>query len=150
AQLANSGGLWGTPLIFMVPGGEMLFRLGEGEQAPAQRPARTTRPETRRKPARRTPTSEEEPIFRPISRPQPHSAMPGQAEGSSRPIWLTRRVIVLIVASIILIFMVSRSLRWSDQEVPTPPATATMLIMPTSQGTSPTLFTTPAIVTPVR
>ncbi len=138
AGLAEFGGLWGAPQLMIAAGGETLFRIG------AAVTARVARPERRAQVAVRRPTGQRrEPgrldgamqIFEPITRPRP--ALRGRDEAESPPRRLRPRVIVLIVASLILILMVGRSLRWPDPATPTAPTTPTTLMMPTPKGAAP-------------
>lgn len=125
ARLAESGGTWGAPQIFMAPGGETLFRLGAADPAPAPHRGRAARPR---------PQPHEEPTrpVRPIARPQPRPARPARDEGPGQAGWLTPRLVALIIAGLILALMVSRV--WERPEKPTPtatpaPATATATVV---------------------
>jgi peptidoglycan/xylan/chitin deacetylase (PgdA/CDA1 family) len=140
AGLAEAGGLWGAPQIMLAPGGEDLFRIGA---AAPPRPERAAAPPARRSEGRRKGRGGADratPIFEPIARPQPRPALRGRTEAPVAPPWLSRRAIALVVASLILILMVGRSLRWPDATgptTPTPLATPTALLLPTARGEAP-------------
>ncbi len=150
AGLAEFGGLWGAPQLMLAAGGEELFRIGAAEPAPAraarperrpERPERPAQPPATRRPAvprqMRGRLDAAIQIFQPLARPLLRSPLRGRGAADVPPPRLSRRVIILIVASLILILMVGRSLRWPDSTSPSTSTTPTARVLPSPRGEIP-------------
>jgi len=116
AALAGAQEAWGAPQLYLAPGGEQLFRLGEPPVAPAPpeavRTIRTTIPQQRR------------PRFAPIAT---NAGVPTRRiQELSRQFRLRPQLIALIIASLVLIVLVSQVISLPGSTVvPTPVVTPT-------------------------
>lgn len=134
--LMNAAEPWGAPQLYLAPGGEQLFRPGEPPIAPvpseAIRPLRQLAVPLRR--PRFTPT--ETAVGTPTRRLQT----------LRRRFHLQPQVVALIIASLVLILLVSQVINVPGSNVlPTPVATPTPpLLLDPVRIPVPTLFPTPA------
>ncbi len=138
ARLAEMAGAWGAAQLFVGNGGENLFRLGTPAPNPTTAPAQASRP-LRPEPRRRRSKATNAPNQPARSQREPE-ADDVPLPKISIPAWLTPKIAILIVASLILIVLVSQNL--SRPEPVAPPATPTPPLVVTTLPTGTVLSET--------
>lgn len=135
AALANAQEPWGAPQLYLAPAGEQLFRPGEPPIAPA--PPEAVRP------LRQT-TTASRPRFAPTGTSV--GAPTKRLQDLTRQLRLQPQLVALIIASLVLILLVSQVLNVpGSNAVPTPVTTPTPpLLLDPIRIPVPTLFPTPA------
>ncbi|EFO79041.1 polysaccharide deacetylase [Oscillochloris trichoides DG-6] len=144
ARLAEMAGAWGAAQLFVGNGGETLFRIGTPAPIPAATPARPSRP-LRSEPRRRSKATNapNQPV-RPVRREPEEDDVP--LPSISIPAWLTPKVAILIVASLILVILVSQNLSRPDSAAPPATPTPPLVVTALPTGTLPADMPTPTMV----
>ncbi|MEF3273628.1 MAG: polysaccharide deacetylase [Chloroflexus sp.] len=136
AELAAAREPWGAPQLYLTPGGEQLFRPGEPPIAPA--PLAIVRS------LRQSPPGQRMPRFAPTAT---SVGAPGRRlQALTRRFRVQPQLIALIIASLVLIVLVSQTLQLPGANVmPTPVVTPTPpLLFDPLRIPVPTLFPTPS------
>ncbi|WP_322814590.1 polysaccharide deacetylase [Chloroflexus sp.] len=136
AELANLQESWSAPQLYLAPGGEKLFRPGEPPIAPAPpeavRTVRTTTPVQRK------------PRFAPITTSV--GAPTKRIQELARRVRLRPQIIALLIASLVLILLVSQVINLPGGSTPTPTSVVTPtppLLLDPIRIPVPTLMPTP-------